>query len=246
MTERRLQILAEPWQRVLVLVAHPDDVEYSGLSAAVAKWTSAGKQVAYFIATRGETGMEGGVAYRDCRLRTAEQVAAAAAAAVGVDLVEFADFPDGAIEAGMPLRCCIADALRRHRPQAVLTLDATLLGGGGGVNHADHRIAGVAVLDAVRDAANRWICRRPREEPKPWAGVSLVGCAAVPAPTHAVDVSGYVDAGVAPSWPTTPTSRPWTTGEGRSRRSGPIWRDQGLGWGWPPPSLSNCSRSEPR
>ena len=43
-------------ERVLCVVAHPDDMEY-GASAAVAAWTAAGLEVTYLLLTRGEAGM---------------------------------------------------------------------------------------------------------------------------------------------------------------------------------------------
>jgi len=46
------------WSRALVIAAHPDDIEY-GLAAAVASWTSSGKEVHYLLATRGEAGIAG-------------------------------------------------------------------------------------------------------------------------------------------------------------------------------------------
>ncbi|MEV6243927.1 PIG-L family deacetylase [Lentzea sp. NPDC051838] len=51
-----LPALPEEFQRVLCVVAHPDDMEY-GLSAAVARWTSNGIEVGYLLLTRGEAGM---------------------------------------------------------------------------------------------------------------------------------------------------------------------------------------------
>ena len=42
------------------------------------------------------------------------------AARVGVEVVEFAGWPDGAIEYGVPLRREIAAAVRRHRPDLVI------------------------------------------------------------------------------------------------------------------------------
>lgn len=45
------------FERVLCVVAHPDDVEY-GTSSAVAAWTSSGVEVAYLLLTRGEAGMD--------------------------------------------------------------------------------------------------------------------------------------------------------------------------------------------
>ena len=46
----------ESFQRVLCVVAHPDDMEYGG-SAAVARWTARGIEVGYLLLTRGEAGM---------------------------------------------------------------------------------------------------------------------------------------------------------------------------------------------
>ncbi|MBA2282652.1 MAG: PIG-L family deacetylase, partial [Acidimicrobiia bacterium] len=53
-----LEPLPEDWERALVVVAHPDDTEY-GAAAAVARWTAAGKSVAYLLMTRGEAGIDG-------------------------------------------------------------------------------------------------------------------------------------------------------------------------------------------
>ncbi|MGH9297864.1 MAG: PIG-L deacetylase family protein [Acidimicrobiales bacterium] len=190
-----LPLLEESWDRALVVVAHPDDVEYSGLGAAVARWTARGKKVAYLVLTRGEAGMDRTEADEAADLRTAEQLSAARA--VGVGAVEFADLPDGAVEYGVPLRCLIAATVRRHRPGALFTLSPHLESGQGGYNSADHRSASLATLDAARDAGNRWVCRHlDGKASEPWAGVRMVGCAVSPAPTHAIDVSDYVEAGV--------------------------------------------------
>ena len=53
-----MQPMAEDWDRAVAVVAHPDDLEY-GVAAAVARWTGAGRQVAYVLATSGEAGIEG-------------------------------------------------------------------------------------------------------------------------------------------------------------------------------------------
>jgi LmbE family N-acetylglucosaminyl deacetylase len=59
---------------------------------------------------------------------------------------------------------------------------------------ADHRHTGWAVLDAVRDAGNRWVFT---EDGEPWAGVRMVCMGASPQPTHFVDVTTTIDRGVA-------------------------------------------------
>jgi LmbE family N-acetylglucosaminyl deacetylase len=114
---------------------------------------------------------------------------------VGVSHVEFLGHPDGLVESGIPLRRDIAGALRRLRPDVVLTMNFDLTwGDGGSVNHADHRAVGFTVLDACRDAANRWLWPELGE---PWAGVHDVYVAHAGRPTHYVDVTATLDAGIA-------------------------------------------------
>jgi LmbE family N-acetylglucosaminyl deacetylase len=124
-----------------------------------------------------------------------EQEERSSAAVVGVHTVEFLGHHDGLIEAGLPLRRDLAGALRRHRPDVVVTLNFDLTWGvGGGVNHADHRAVGIAALDACRDAANRWLWPELGE---PWQGITDAYVAAAAYPTHSVDVAATLDLGVA-------------------------------------------------
>src|SRR5690606_29463829 len=149
-----LEPFPEEFERGLAVVAHPDDLEYGG-AAAIARWTAQGRQIAYLLVTRGEAGIDT-LAPAECGpLREAEQ--RAAAAEVGVDVVEFLDHPDGLIEYGVPLRRDIAAAIRRHRPDVVITVNHRETFPGGHYNMVDHRVVGQATLDAVRDAANRWL-----------------------------------------------------------------------------------------
>ncbi|MEU3396622.1 PIG-L deacetylase family protein [Streptomyces filamentosus] len=176
------------WQRALAVVAHPDDLEY-GCAAAVASWTDAGKEVGYLLVTRGEAGIDT-IAPDVCApLREREQ--RASAAVVGVTTVEFLDHRDGVIEYGTALRRDIAAAIRRHRPELVVTLnhrDGWGDGPGAPRNTPDHVAVGRAVLDAASDAGNRWIFPELAEQGlAPWDGVRWVAVAASGFPTHAVD-----------------------------------------------------------
>ncbi|MEI6624027.1 MAG: PIG-L deacetylase family protein [Actinomycetes bacterium] len=177
---------------VLAVVAHPDDLEY-GAAAAVAKWTSTGHTVSYLLATKGEAGIDGVAPAESARIREAEQLASAAI--VGVESVEFLDYPDGVIEYGIPLRADIADAIRRYRPDTLLLFNhRDSWGFPGSRNSADHRNVGQAALDAAADASNKWIF--PDRGP---AAHSVTRClvAGSPQPTHAIDVTGHLDAAVA-------------------------------------------------
>ncbi|MGH7910225.1 MAG: PIG-L deacetylase family protein [Candidatus Dormibacteraceae bacterium] len=187
-----LQPLSEDWRRATCVVAHPDDLEY-GAASAVARWTDAGKEVAYVMVTSGEAGIEGRDPAIVRPLREDEE--RASAAQVGVREIEFLGLPDGLLEYGLPLRRAIAGALRKLRPEIVVTMNFALSWGeSGSVNHADHRAVGLATLDACRDAANSWVW--PELGPR-WAGVGAAYVVGDEEPTHFVDVGATIDRGVA-------------------------------------------------
>jgi LmbE family N-acetylglucosaminyl deacetylase len=190
-----LESMPEDWDRAIAIVAHPDDMEY-GASAAVARWTAAGKSFAYVLVTHGEAGIDGLDPAVTGPLRMAEQ--RAACDAVGVASLEFLGYPDGELEYGLALRKDLAAAIRRHRPELVVTLNHREHFGGGGLNMADHRVVGQAVIDAVRDAANRWVFTPLLDEGlEPWSGVRWIAISGSPQPTHAVDVIDTLDRGIA-------------------------------------------------
>jgi LmbE family N-acetylglucosaminyl deacetylase len=191
----QLEKMPEDWTRALAIVAHPDDLEY-GAAGAVAAWTDAGKDVRYLLVTRGEAGIDG-IAPQECApLREREQ--REGATLVGVSTVEFLDHRDGLIEYGLPLRRDLAAAIRRHRPDLIVTGNFADTWPGGGWNTPDHRNTGRAVLDAVGDAGNRWIFPDLVERGlEPWGGVRYVAVSGAPEPSHAVDVTGTLDRAVA-------------------------------------------------
>jgi LmbE family N-acetylglucosaminyl deacetylase len=189
--------LPDDWTRALCVVAHPDDLEY-GAAAAIAHWTRAGKEVSYLLVTRGEAGIDGMEPDECARVREAEE--RASAAVVGVQRVEFLDgHLDGLIQYGIPLRRDLALAYRRLRPQLVMSINFRDSWGGRSFNMADHRHTGLAVLDAARDAGNRWVFTDSRHaaERAPWSGVRYVAFAGSPNETHALDVTDTIDLGVA-------------------------------------------------
>ena len=124
--QKKMKSLDESWQKALAVVANPDDLEY-GAASAVARWTSQGKQVNYLLVTRGEAGIDSMTPEEVGPLREAEEIASAQL--VGVQEVNFLDYPDGMIEYGLPLRRDIARVIRRHRPQVMITLNFQLTWG---------------------------------------------------------------------------------------------------------------------
>jgi len=184
----------EDFSSALAIVAHPDDLEY-GAASAIARWTAQGKQVAYCLATSGEAGIDGMTPEDAAPLR--EQEERTGAEAVGVSEVEFLGLPDGQLEYGLPMRRAFAAAIRRHRPDIVITSNFAERWPHGGLNQADHIATGRAVVDAVRDAANRWVFRDLLDDGlEPWKAGRLlvVGSSAA---EHGVDVTDHLAAGVA-------------------------------------------------
>ena len=191
----KLEPLPEDWQSALCIVAHPDDMEF-GAAAAVARWTGQGKSVVYCMVTSGEAGIDGVEPDRALVLREAEEVASAGI--VGVETVEFLRLPDGVLEYGVPLRRELAGVVRKHRPEIVVTGNFRDTWGGVNLNQADHIATGRAVVDAVRDAGNRWVFpEQLGNSIEPWGGVREVWAANSPQSGHGVDITATFAAGVA-------------------------------------------------
>ena len=185
-----MEPIPEDWSRGVAVVAHPDDLEY-GAASAVARWTAQGKEIVYVLVTSGEAGIDAHPPAVVGPLREAEEVASAAE--VGVTTVDFLHHADGLVEDGLALRRDIAGAIRRHRPEVVITMTFDLVPWGPSINHADHRAVGLATLDACRDAANRWLHPDLGE---PWQGITAAYVCGGDA-THYVDVADTIERGVA-------------------------------------------------
>src|SRR5918992_3978387 len=136
-------------ERVLVVAAHPDDVEF-GAAGTVARWVREGTDVRYLLATRGDKGSDDPSTdpAQLAAVREAEQ--RAAAEEIGVSGVDFLDEPDGQVLPTLELRERITRTIRELRPEVVMTHDPTVLFvNNEWVNHPDHRAVGQAAIDAV-------------------------------------------------------------------------------------------------
>jgi LmbE family N-acetylglucosaminyl deacetylase len=193
--EPPLEPRPEDWSRGLAIVAHPDDLEY-GAASAIARWTEQGKEIAYLLATEGEVGIDGMLPAEAGPLRREEEQRSAAA--VGVHTVEFLDHRDGVVEYGLPLRRDLARAIRRHRPEVLILMTVDERPAWGGVNMADHRVVGLAAIDAARDAGNRWVFPELLDESlEPWSGATRAFVGGSSRSAHAVDVGESLERGIA-------------------------------------------------
>jgi LmbE family N-acetylglucosaminyl deacetylase len=140
-------------QKVLVLLAHPDDPEFF-CGATTARWVKAGHSVSYCVVTCGDKGTKDLAIQSSelCSIRQKEQ--RAAAKLLGVTEVTFLNYPDGYLVPDINLRRDITRVIRKIKPDVMVTCDPqTLFTNNGGLNHPDHRAAGQAALDAVFPAA---------------------------------------------------------------------------------------------
>jgi LmbE family N-acetylglucosaminyl deacetylase len=140
---------------VLVIVAHPDDIEFS-CAGTMARWAREGTKICYVLCTSGEVGIakSGMTKARAAEIREAEQREAARLA--GVQEVVFLREPDGMLQPTLELRKKLVREIRRFRPEAVFTGDPTVVWASDTyINHPDHRAAATAALDAVFPAAGQ-------------------------------------------------------------------------------------------
>jgi LmbE family N-acetylglucosaminyl deacetylase len=131
----------------MVIVAHPDDAEFT-CGGTVAKWCAQGWTVYYVLATSGDKGTHDASLSAQELSAIREKEQRDACRVLGVKEVIFLGYPDGFVEASAELRGEIVRLLRQFRPDVVLTWDGFRTG----FNHNDHRNIGIAVRDAVYPA----------------------------------------------------------------------------------------------
>lgn len=150
--------------RFMVIVAHPDDADF-GPAATAARWIDAGSTGWLVCCTSGDQGGEDPDIDPLALAATREDEQRAAAAIVGYAGLSFLHQPDGALVNDLALRELLVREIRTFRPDAVLTQDPeVVVYSDGGVNHTDHRAAGIAAVDAVYPAARNpmafpWLAR---------------------------------------------------------------------------------------
>jgi LmbE family N-acetylglucosaminyl deacetylase len=156
--------------RVLVIAAHPDDIEFSA-AGTVATWTGAGVDVSYCLVTDGASG---GFDRRDRRRLRQDRLAEqrAAAAVVGVRDCTVLDHADGDVSDGPELRRDLVREIRRVRPDRVVCHSPQRNWARIVVSHPDHLAVGEAALAAVYPAARNPFAHRDLLETErlgPWA-----------------------------------------------------------------------------
>ena len=184
-------------RRALVVVAHPDDVDF-GTAGTIARLTADGVEVAYCLVTSGDAGCDESTISNAERAVMREREQRAAAAEVGVHDLTFLGYPDGRVEVTLDLRRDIARVIRSVAPDLVITQSPERNWERIFASHPDHLAAGEATLRAVYPDA-----RNPHAFPelldfgyRPHR-VAQVWLASSSAPTMAVDITETFDRKIA-------------------------------------------------
>jgi LmbE family N-acetylglucosaminyl deacetylase len=140
--------------RVLVIMAHPDDPDFTCAGTAI-QMARQGIDVTYMILTNGDKGNHNPEITRNqlIAMRKIEQRAAAELS--GVKQVLFMGVEDGFLRPTRALRKRVTREIRRIRPELVICFHPDrYLVGEGYINHPDHRNAGLVALEAIFPAAD--------------------------------------------------------------------------------------------
>jgi LmbE family N-acetylglucosaminyl deacetylase len=183
--------------RVLVIVAHPDDVEYF-CGGLIAGWIEAGATVAFVVVTSGDKGSDNATADITRLVETREQEQRASARVLGVEDVTFLRHPDSELSFVdyNQLRGELVRHIRRTQAEVVVTHDPFVRRV---KQHFDHRVVGQLALDAAYPIASVAQCYSEQiieEGLSPWqpSDILLFG---TDQPNYAIDITATLDRKIA-------------------------------------------------
>ena len=151
------QLGAPDWtnvQRVLVIMAHPDDPDFTCAGASI-QMARQGIEVTYMLLTNGDKGNHNPEITRNQLIARRKIEQRAAADLCGVKQVLFMGEEDGFLRPTRAIRKRVTREIRRLRPDLIICPHPDrYLVGNGYINHPDHRNAGLVALEAIFPAAD--------------------------------------------------------------------------------------------
>ncbi len=141
-------------ERALVIMAHPDDPDFSCAGSAI-QMARQGIEVTYMILTNGDKGNHNPLVTRRQLILMRKEEQRKAADLCGVKDVLFMDEEDGFLRPTPEIRKRVCREIRRIRPQLIICSNPDrYISGRGYINHPDHRNAGLIALEAIFPAAD--------------------------------------------------------------------------------------------
>lgn len=188
MTMTSSVLLPPGGQRILVIMAHPDDAEFI-CGGTIARLAAEGRHISYVLVTSGNRGAQQPDISMEQLAKTREDEQRHAASALGVQAVTFLGYNDLEVEVTLTLRAELALAIRRSQPDVLFTFDPWRPY----EIHPDHRNVGACALDALAAA------RMPMYHPEQLVDglvahrIKQVYLFSTHQPNHWVDVSDYME-----------------------------------------------------
>ena len=187
-----LPVIPEGVTRVLVVTAHPDDVDF-GSAGTIATLTDAGVEVTFCICTDGDAGGFDDSTDRSSipDIRRKEQIEAARIC--GVTDVRFLGYRDGYLEPSHDVQRDIVRVMRQVQPQLVITQSPERNWDRLPASHPDHMAAGEATTRALYPAVRNpyaYAELRNNENLEPWT-VSWLWLMASTNANHWVDTTDH-------------------------------------------------------
>jgi LmbE family N-acetylglucosaminyl deacetylase len=180
-------------QRILVIIAHPDDAEsFSG--GTMARLAAEGREIHYLLITRGDKGSNDPTMTSERLSPIREDEQRQAAHILGVQTVTFLDgYYDGAVEPTFALRQQLTYHIRAWQPDVVFTFDPWKRY----ELHPDHRATGVCAFDAIAVARDRLTYPQQLQGGITQHNVKQLYLFNTDQPNHWVDISGVIDTKIA-------------------------------------------------
>ncbi|MHB8263800.1 MAG: PIG-L deacetylase family protein [Acidimicrobiales bacterium] len=151
-SESSSTVLEAP-RSALAIYAHPDD-PFISCAGTLGTWAEAGCSVDIVICTEGEKGSHDASSDPHQLAGIRRKEAAESARIIGCNTPRLLGYPDGEIENNLDLIGKLVRHIREVRPVVVLCPDPTAtIFGEEYINHRDHRVVGMAALDALSPAA---------------------------------------------------------------------------------------------
>jgi len=194
MSEQEIPTIPDGVERVVVVTAHPDDVDF-GAAGTISTLTSSGVHVTYCICTDGDAGGFDDSTDRSeiPSIRRAEQTAAAKHS--GVDNIIFLGHSDGYLEPTHDVQRDIVRVLRTVKPQLVITQTPERNWERLPATHPDHMAAGEATTRALYPAVrNPYAYPELRDDEglEAWT-VSWLWLMGDTNPNHWIDITDFFD-----------------------------------------------------
>ena len=183
----------QPGSKVLVITAHPDDVDF-GAAGTIALLVQSGVEVSYCITTDGHQGGEDASISRDEMRKIRRKEQSDAAKVLGVKEVIYLGKDDGSILPTLSLREDFVKVIRKVKPNVLITQSPERNWARMPASHPDHMAVGETAIQAVYpDARNQFAFPHLLKEGlEPW-NVPLIWVMSHHSPSNYVEITEVVE-----------------------------------------------------